>query len=378
MNTLSRSVALCLLFISAKLLVAAEHPRPLELGSDAPEFNLPGVDGKDWKLSDFANSDLLLVVFTCNHCPTAQYYEERIKKLRTDYSEKDLALVAISPNDPASVRLDELGWAVRGDSFEEMKEHAIEREFNFPYLYDGDDEEVSRQYGPLVTPHVFLFDSDRKLRYAGAIDDSERPQHVTTNYVRNAIDSLLSGKQPTVAQTKVVGCSVKWAGKAHLVENYMKKLAAEPVEIDLVSPEGLTALRENKPTEGSEAKFRLINFWATWCAPCIAEFDEFVTINRMYRHREFEFISVSMNRPDEKNRVLAFLKKKQASNQNLLFDSPKREPLIDAFDPNWQGVAPYTILINPEGEIVYSEIGTIDPTALKNKILNELNARKPW
>lgn len=360
------------------LNAADNYPQPLALGSPAPDFTLPGVDGKDWSLSDFSDSELLLVIFTCNHCPTAQYYEERIKQLATDFATSDVALVAISPNDPYSVRLDELGWAVRADSFDEMKEHAVEREFNFPYLYDGDTESVSRKYGPLVTPHAFLFDAERKLRYAGAIDDSERPQHVTTHYVRDAIDALLSGKDPKVTQTKVVGCSVKWAGKAHLVEDYMAKLAKEPVSIDLADEDTLSALRANKGTEEEPAKFRLINFWATWCAPCVAEFDEFVKINRMYRHREFEFISVSLNRPDEEKRVLAFLKKKQASNQNYLFASAQRESLINAFNPDWQGVAPYTVLINPEGEIVHSEVGTIDPTALKRKIVEELNARNPW
>jgi len=378
MNTLVRTFFSIVVFVLCQILPAADSPKLLALNARAPDFTLPGVDGKDWSLSDFSDSKLLLVIFTCNHCPTAQYYEDRIKKLRTDYSAKDLALVAISPNDPSSVRLDELGWAVRGDSFEAMKEHAAERDFNFPYLYDGEDEEVSRQYGPLVTPHAFLFDSDRKLRYVGAIDDSERPQHVTTHYLRDAIDSLLKGANPEVAQSKVVGCSVKWAGKSHLVENYMKKLAAEPVRLELVDETGLAALRANDGTEGEPSKFRLVNFWATWCAPCIAEFDEFVTINRMYRHRDFEFISVSMNRPEEKARVLAFLEKKEASNKNLIFASARRDPLINAFDPEWQGVAPYTVLINPEGEIVYSEVGTIDPTALKNKILNELNRRSPW
>lgn len=363
---------------AASSFAADDYPQPLELGATAPDFSLPGVDGKDWSLEDFSESELLLVIFTCNHCPTAQYYEDRIVQLVKDYESKGVATVAISPNDPASVRLDELGWAVRSDSFEEMIAHSAERGFNFPYLYDGDSESVSKQYGPLVTPHAFLFDANRKLRYVGAIDDSERAEHVTTRYLRDAIDSLLAGKEPAVAKTKVVGCSVKWAGKAHLVEDYMRKLAAKPVSVELADEATLAALRANEGTEDEPAKLRLVNFWATWCAPCVTEFPDFVTIDRMYSHREFEFISVSINRPDEEKRVLSFLKKQQAANKNYLFASPQRTPLIDAFNPEWQGVAPYTVLINPEGEIVYSVTGTIDPTELKLKIVEELNMRNPW
>src|SRR5436190_718433 len=138
--------------------------------------------------------------------------------------------------------------------------------------------------------------------------------------------------------------STKWAGKADAVQAYVKKLAAEPVSISAADAAALQALRKN-----DSGKFRLVNFWATWCAPCVAEFDEFITINRMYRHRDFELVMVSVNAPDEEKAVLAFLKKHHASCRNLLFASPKRDKLIDAFDSNWQGEVPYTVLINPEG-----------------------------
>ena len=100
---------------------AADNPPTLALGSKAPDFDLPGVDGRNWKLSDFADAKLLVIVFTANHCPTAQYYEQRIKQLVEDYRERGVAVVAISPNDPNSVRLDELGWSDLSDSFAEMK-----------------------------------------------------------------------------------------------------------------------------------------------------------------------------------------------------------------------------------------------------------------
>src|SRR6266852_2455154 len=336
--------------------LSAAEPPTLPLGSAAPDFDLPGVDGHNWSLKNFAQAKILVVIFTCDHCPTAQYYEERIKQLVADYKDRSVALVAISPNDPKSVRLDELGYTDLSDTFAEMKIRAKNRHFNFPYLYDGDTETVSRAYGPVATPHVFIFDAARKLRFAGRIDDSEREQFVKARDTRNALDALLAGQEPAVKQTKVVGCSVKWAGKAENVKAYLDKLATEPVLVEPVDAEGLQTLRKN-----DSGKLRLVGFWATWCAPCVAEFHEFVTINRMYRHRDFEVVTVAVNRPDEEKDVLAFLKKKQASFKNFIFCSARRENLIDAFDPNWQGQVPYTLLIAPDGKVVYHETDRIDP-----------------
>lgn len=352
---------------------ADAQPPTLAVGSSAPNFSLPGVDGRTYTLKDFAQARALVVVFTCNHCPTAQYYEERIKQLVVDYKDQGMALVAISPNDPNSVRLDELGWADLSDSFDEMKLRAKDRQYNFPYLYDGETETASRAYGPVATPHFFVFDAARKLRYVGAMDDSERPQHVKVRYVRDALDALLAGKEPPVTKTKVVGCSVKWAGKADAVKTYMDKLTKEPVTVAPADAEALKALRQGNP-----AKFRLVNFWATWCAPCLAEFDEFVTINRMYRHRDFELVTVALNRPEEEKQVLEVLKKNQASNRNFLFGSTDREKLINAFDPDWEGQVPFTVLLSPEGKVVYREMGSIDPLAVRRAILKALNERKPW
>jgi thiol-disulfide isomerase/thioredoxin len=372
MNRASLSLLLSLAALF-RLSAADFQPVTLKLGSRAPDFSLTGVDGRTYTLKSFADAKILVVVFTCNHCPTAQYYEERIKKLVTDYKDKGVALVAIMPNDPKSVRLDELGWTDLSDSFEEMKIRARDRQYNFPYLYDGDAESAAHAYGPVATPHAFVFDASRNLRYVGAIDDSERVQHVTKHYVRDALTALLAGQEPPVTNTKVVGCSVKWAGKADSVKSYMEKLAAEPVSLAPADASALQALRKNESD-----KFRLVNFWATWCAPCIAEFSELVTINRMYRHRDFELVTVSMNRPDEEKNVLEFLKKKEASCKNLIFASADREKLINAFDPDWQGPVPYTVLLAPGGKVIYREMGSIDPLALKRAIVGAMNEKKPW
>src|SRR5207248_10651427 len=176
-------------------LLAAAAPAPadppglktLPIGSPAPDFKLPGVDGRDYSLKDFAAAKVLVVVFTCNHCPTAQAYEDRPSRLATDYKDKGVALVAINPNDPQAVRLDELGYTDLGDSFEEMKLRAKAKKFPFPYLDDGATQATARAYGVLATPHVFIFDAERKLCYVGRIDDAE-VKEVKSRDARNAVD----------------------------------------------------------------------------------------------------------------------------------------------------------------------------------------------
>ena len=347
---------------------AADNMPTLPLGAVAPDFNLPGVDGRNWTLKDFADAKILVVVFTCNHCPTAQDYQERIKAIAADYKAKGVALVAINPNDANALRFDELAWSDMSDTFAEMKIRSQDGHYNFPYLYDGETESVAKAYGPVATPHAFVFDSARKLRYEGAIDDSQRVGHVTKHYLRDALDALLAGQTPAVTQTKLIGCSIKWASKESQVQGYLAKITAEPVSLAPADAATLAALRIN-----NSGKVRLVNFWATWCAPCAAEFNEFVTINRIYRIRNFEMVTVSVNDPDEQTNVLKFLQRQQASNRNLIFASTDRDQLINAFDPQWQGEVPFTVLINPDGTIAYRESGSIDVLAIKRAIKQSLD-----
>ncbi len=178
-------------FLACAPLWAAGAPiTTLGIGAEAPAFRLEGVDGRWYALKDFAKAKVLVVIFTCNHCPTAQSYEERIKAMVAEYGAKGVRFVAISPNAESSVRLNELGYSDLSDSFAEMKIRAKDRKFNFPYLYEGDKTGISRAYGPTATPHAFVFDAARKLRYVGRIDDSEREQYVKTRDLRNALDAL--------------------------------------------------------------------------------------------------------------------------------------------------------------------------------------------
>ena len=344
---------------------AQNHAPTLTIGTPAPDFKLPGVDGKTHTLQEYAKAPILAVLFTCNHCPTAQAYEDRVIQLVKDYGDKGMQLVAISSNDPSAIRLDELGYTDLSDTYEEMKTRATEKNYNFPYLYDGDTQAVANAYGPVATPHLFIFDKERKLRYAGRIDDVEKPSGTPKNLdARNAIEAMLAGKPVPVPKTKTFGCSMKWAEKEKGVNNERDKWAKESVALKLIDEADIKKLIKN-----DSDKLRLINVWATWCGPCVAEFPDFMTMHHMYRGRDFELVSISADSPDKKDKVLKFLQGKYASNTNYLINFEDKYKLIEAIDPNWQGALPYTILVEPGGKIVYAKQGPIDPYQMRKAIV---------
>jgi peroxiredoxin len=276
-------------------------------------------------------------------------------------------LVAISPNDPKAVRLDELGYSDLSDSFEEMKIRANDKRFCYPYLYDGETQKIARAYGPVATPHVFIFDRQRKLRFVGRIDNSESPRRATSHDTRNAIDALLAGKPVPIEKTMVFGCSIKWSDKRDSVKQSLEAWAQEEVGLKLIDEKGIRALVKN---DGK--KLRLINVWATWCGPCVTELPDFVAMNRMYRQRDFELITISADSAQEKDKALEVLKRKQVSAVNYLFDSDDKYKLMDAVDPKASGPVPHTILVAPGGKVLYRHSGPCEPLKIKRAIVEYL------
>jgi thiol-disulfide isomerase/thioredoxin len=161
---------------------AQEKPDPvtMEPGSKAIDFNLKGVDGKMYSLNSFKDAKVLVIIFSAPHCPTAQAYEDRIIALQDDFRKQGVQVVKINPNNPQAVCLEEMGYSDMGDSFEDMVQRSKDKGYNFPFLFDGDTEKTSIAYGPAVTPHAYVFDGNRILRYVGRIDDNEKPGYCQT------------------------------------------------------------------------------------------------------------------------------------------------------------------------------------------------------
>lgn len=364
--------------------IHAQNPpgfKELKIGDPAPDFKLIGIDDKFLGLSDFKDAKVLAVAFTSNHCPVSNAAFPRFIRLYHELKDRGFGVVAINPNHPDGLRPDELGYSKYGDSFEEMKGNARDKNFPFAYLYDGETQTTAMAYGCLATPHIFIFDQERKLRYKGRIDDSRYPgdEHVTSPDLRNAVNALLDGKPVPVEVTNPIGCSTKWRTKKAQVLKDDEKWAAVPVALETIDAAGVAKLRAN-PTN----KFRLVNVWATTCAPCAEEFPALVNVARRMGMRPFELVTISTDMPEDKDKAEAFLIKHRAglpahlkagletegrSTNSYLFTGASLDPLVKALDPEWKGPQPHTVFIKPGGEIAFRHTGKLTESELLEKVL---------
>ncbi|HXU49865.1 MAG TPA: redoxin domain-containing protein [Candidatus Binatia bacterium] len=346
---------------------------PMAIGAAAPDFNLPGVDGKTHKLSDYASAKVLAIVLESDHSPASQLYESRIRKLYEAYKDKGVAIVAISPDNPDAVAIDQMAYTDVGDHLEDMKEAAEYRHIDWPYLYDGDKQTVAKDLGATVTPEIFIFDQARKLQYRGRIDDNIDESLVKSRDAQNALDALLAGQAVAVATTEANGNSINWASGKAKAQAEIAKIETEPISVSLASKEELGKLRNN-PT----GKYLVVNFWATWCGPCVGEFPDLQDTFRMYRNRDLTFVTISENDPTEKAGVMDFLQKEHASSENYLFSDSNVYTMQAAFDPNMPGAVPVTLLLAPNADVLYQQVGDLDTMKLRRTILASLPDTKEY
>ncbi|MBC7980136.1 MAG: redoxin domain-containing protein [Armatimonadetes bacterium] len=362
---------------------AQEIPKVLPIGSDLPSFSLPGIDGKNHTEKDYAEAKILCLVFTCNHCPDSVASAARTEVIHQDYKDKGVAIVAINSNNPGSLTPDELGYSPFGDSFEEMAPFAKDFGWTFPYLYDGENQQLATACGAQSTPHIFIFDADRKLRYTGRMDDAgSSTGPVEKSFIRDAFDALLAGSQIKEPVTRSFGCSTKWLFKGSTVVAEQKSWEGRPVTLDDLDEDIAKKLRENK-----SGNVRLINFWSTTCGPCVAEFPALIETYRRFQNRNVDLITISMDPSDNKGTVKKFLEsrhtalsdhtkpsmdKEGRTSNNYIWNGGNPDKLAEAIFPEWTGALPLSIIIAPDGKIIWSHNDGVDVVELRRQILKGL------
>ena len=368
---------------------ALEHGMPkgfhtLQIGDSAPDFSLPGVDGKTHTLGEYASEKFLIVIFLSNHCPASHACETRFLPFAAALAGKGVGIVAINPNSMEGLSLDELGFSKYGDSLPEMKIYAKERGFTFPYLYDGQTQAAAMAYGCLCTPHMFLFGPDRRLLYEGRFDDSQTPDPASVHSTdgANAVEAALAGRPVTVERTRPMGCSTKWLTKKASVAQGNEEWKNLPVSLEHADAASVAALARN-----DTGRLRVINLWATWCVPCVEEFPGLVAISRRLSMRDFDLVTISVDDPADEAKALRFLEKQHAAvpprakaavakegrrTNNYIYTGAGGDALAQALDPKWPGGYPYTVVIAPGGQILYRFGGELDTVDLQSKLIDRL------
>lgn len=379
---------LCLCVVSSAL---AQKNLPtgfkhLQIGEAAPGFDLPGIDGQRYTLSDFKKPKVLMILFTGTHCPVSHGIEKRLQTLVDDMEGKDFGIVAINPNHESGLSPDELGYTAYLETFEDSKRYAKDLGWTFPYLYDGDKQVAARAYGCLATPHVFIFDKERKLRYNGRFDDSRYADLSTVKHhdARNAIEALLADKPVPVAKTRPFGCSTKWKERSVHVAKVNATWGSIPATIEEIDAKGIAKLRRN-----GTKKVRLINVWSTFCAPCVQEFPDLTAIAQRFSRREFELITISLDEKKDIKKAERFLGKHRAvigkrlrpsveaegrTTNNYLFTGANLDDLAEALDPAWSGSMPFSVLVDQSGKVLYRVAGIVNPDTVITKVLDTIGA----
>ncbi|WP_052200899.1 redoxin domain-containing protein [Terriglobus sp. TAA 43] len=340
-----------------------EHPL-MPIGTDAPDFALTGTDDKIHTLSEFSKGKVLVVMFESVHCPVSENYEGRMRALYDTYHGKGVEFIAINPNNPKAVRLDELGYTDLTDAPDDMKIRVRDRQIPWPYVSDGQTQTTAQKFGAVATPHVFIFDQDRKLRYEGRIDDNQNQSLVKVHDANDAIEALLSGGTVAVPHRPAFGCSTKWLSKTGDVDREMAKIHAEPVALTPTSAAEMTALRANNTD-----KVTVVHFWSTTVPNGEKDFAALQTTYRMYRGRAYDFVTVNTDGSAKTTQATDFLHAQYASSRNLQLAATDMKAVSDAFGTTLSANEEFTAVIAPGGKVVYTHKGPLDVLELRHAVL---------
>lgn len=333
------------------------------VGSPAPDFELNDLTGKPHALKS-PRGKLTVVAFLSARCPISNAYKDRIKAIAEDYSKQGVAFFAIN--------------ASADESVDEVRAHAEANNFNFIILKD-EGNVIADAYAAERTPKVYVIDAEGVLRYQGRIDNSQNPRLVKRNDLREALDELLAGKAVSIASTQALGCILKRTEELAQSKTprpaVSKPMATKPAQKTTAKASAAPKVSLLKPAafaqliKQSQGKVLIVNFWATWCGPCVAEFPELVKLDQAYRGKGVRLVGITADdATDLKTKVIPFLREQKAGYENFLQDTDDPQEMVDVVMKDWPGVLPATFVYDKTGKLIWHRFGIIDRDLLTAEI----------
>ncbi|MCI0523908.1 MAG: redoxin domain-containing protein [Acidobacteria bacterium] len=347
-----KQALICLMLITVMFISLKGGPVPSlpVVGQPAPDFTLADLNDQSHSLKDYRGKTVV-VSFISARCPISNAYKDRIRAVADEYGKRGVAFLGVNSNSD--------------ESLEEMRAYAAKNNLTFTILKDPGNV-VADEYAAERTPKVYVIDGEGVLRYQGRIDNSQNLRMVKRNDLREALNEMLSGKPVSVAETKALGCLIKRVQDISVVP--AKAPPAQPKSADPI----VAALKPAdfaKFKDSAKGKVLVINFWATWCGPCIAEFPEFVALDAKYRDKGVKFVGITADDPaDVQPKVIPFIKKQKVAFDIVLQDTDDPQEMIDQINKDWPGVLPATFVYDKQGNLAYSRFGIIDRNLLVAEI----------